>query len=123
MTVRYEPHRDPQEALRVRLRDLAGSRARYGYRRLTVLLRREAGRSMPSGIYQLYTEEGLIVRTRRRKERAQRQRVPAGVAARPGQKWSMDFVAQWLADGRWIRVLTVVDQFARECRPCLQRCR
>jgi putative transposase len=41
MTLRYEHHRDPQEALRIRLRELAGSRVRYGYRRLTVLLKRE----------------------------------------------------------------------------------
>jgi putative transposase len=40
-TLRYLHHRDPQEALRVRLRELAGSRVRYGYRRLTVLLKRE----------------------------------------------------------------------------------
>ena len=33
-TLRYEHHRDPQDALRVRLRELAGSRVRYGYRRL-----------------------------------------------------------------------------------------
>jgi putative transposase len=55
------------------------------------------------------------VRTRKRKERAQRQRVAQGSALRPDQKWSMDFVAQRLPDGRWIRVLTVVDQFTREC--------
>ena len=52
-------------------------------------------------IYRLYTEEGLVVRTRRRKERAQRQRVPLGLAVRPDQRWSMDFVAQRLADGRF----------------------
>jgi len=40
-TIRYEPHRDPHDALRVRLRELAGSRVRYGYRRVTVLLKRE----------------------------------------------------------------------------------
>jgi putative transposase len=114
-TLRYEHHRDPQEALRVRLRELAGSRVRYGYRRLTVLLRREGWQVNAKRIYRLYTEEGLIVRTKRRKERAQRQRVALGGAIRPNQKWSMDFVAQRLADGRWIRVLTVVDQFTREC--------
>jgi len=38
MTLRYEPHRDPQDALRARLRELTGIRVRYGYRRLTVLL-------------------------------------------------------------------------------------
>jgi putative transposase len=115
MTLRYEHHRDPQDALRVRLRELAGSRVRYGYRRLTVLLKREGWEVNAKRIYRIYTEEGLIVRTQKRKERAQRQRVPLGQAVRPNHKWSMDFVLQRLPDGRWIRVLTVVDQFTREC--------
>jgi putative transposase len=114
-TLRYEHHRDPQEALRVRLRELAGSRVRYGYRRLTVMLNREGWKVNAKRIYRLYTEEGLIVRTKRRKERAQRQRVANGPAVRRNQKWSMDLVAQRLSDGRWIRVLTVVDQYTREC--------
>ena len=101
--------------MRIRLRELAGSRVRYGYRRLTVLLKREGWEVSAKRIYRLYAEEGLIVRTRKRKERAQRQRVAQGSALRPDQKWSMDFVAQRLPDGRWIRVLTVVDQFTREC--------
>ena len=115
MTLRYQHHRDPQEGLRVRLRELAASRVRYGYRRLTVLLKREGWAVNAKRIYRLYSEEGLIVRTSKRKERAQRQRIPQGSATRRNQKWSMDFVAQRLADGRWIRVLTVVDQFTREC--------
>ncbi len=114
-TLRYEHHRDPQDALRVRLRELAGSRVRYGYRRLTVLLKREGWEVNAKRIYRIYTEEGLIVRTQKRKQRAQRQRVPLGQAVRPNHKWSMDFVAQRLPNGRWIRVLTVVDQFTREC--------
>ena len=40
-SLRYESHRDRQEALRMRLRELAASRVRFGYRRLTVLLKRE----------------------------------------------------------------------------------
>jgi len=115
MAIRYQHHRDPQDALRVRLRELAGSRVRYGYRRLTVLLRREGWSVNAKRIYRLYTEEGLIVRPQKRKQRAQRQRLPLGQAVRANQKWSMDFVAQRLPDGRWIRVLTVVDQFTREC--------
>ena len=99
----------------MRLRELAASRVRYGYRRLTVLLKREGWAVNAKRIYRLYSEEGLIVRTSKRKERAQRQRIPQGSAIRRNQKWSMDFVAQRLADGRWIRVLTVVDQFTREC--------
>jgi len=115
MTLRYEHHRDPQEALRVRLRELAGSRVRYGYRRLTVMLKREGWNVNAKRIYRLYIEEGLIVRTQTRKQRAQRQSVALGSAVRMNEKWSMDFVAQRLADGRWIRVLTVVDQYTREC--------
>ncbi len=114
-TLRYEHHRDPQDALRVRLRELAGSRVRYGYRRLTVLLKREGWEVNAKRIYRIYTEEGLMVRTQKRRERAQRQRVAQGAAIRPNQKWSMDFVLQRLPDGRWMRVLTVVDQFTREC--------
>jgi len=67
--------------------------------------------NVPTG----YSEEGLTVRTMKRRQRAQRQRVRQSSAVRPNQKWGMDFVAQRLADGRWIRVLTVVDQFTREC--------
>jgi putative transposase len=115
MTLRYEHYRDPQEALRVRLRELAGSRVRYGYRRLKVMLQREGWEVNAKRIYRLYTEEGLIVRTQKRKQRAQRQRIAQGPATRPNQHWSMDFVAQRLSDGRWIRVLTVVDQYTREC--------
>jgi putative transposase len=68
------------EALRVRLRELAGSRVRYGYRRLTILLQREGWEVNAKRIYRLYAEEGLMVRTRKRKERAQRQRLPQGQA-------------------------------------------
>jgi putative transposase len=115
MTLRYGQHRDAQEALRIRLRELAGTRVRYGYRCLTVLLKREGWEVNAKRIYRIYTEEGLIVRTKKRKECAQRQRVAQGSAIRRNRKWSMDFVAQRLPDGRWIRVLTVLDQYTREC--------
>ena len=68
----------------MRLRELAGSRVRYGYRRLTVMLKREGWEVNAKRIYRLYTEEGLIVRTQKRRERAQRQRIPSGQAIRAG---------------------------------------
>ena len=79
------------------------------------MLKREGCEVNAKRIYRLFTEEGLIVRTKRRKERAQRQRIAQGPASRPDERWSMDFVAQRLYDRRWIRVLTVVDQYTREC--------
>jgi putative transposase len=99
----------------MRLRELAASRVRFGYRRLTVILRREGWRVNPKRIYRLYTEDGLTVRTKVRKKLARRSRVPTPRATRPNQKWSMDFMSAKLLDGRWFRVLTVIDQFTREC--------
>jgi putative transposase len=115
-TMNYRSRRDPQHALRVRMRELAASRVRCGYRRLTVMLRREGWAVNAKRIYRLYTEDGLAVRTKvHKKIIARRSRVPALRATRPNEKWSMDFVAARLLDGRWFRVLTVVDQFTREC--------
>ncbi|MGB6235505.1 MAG: IS3 family transposase [Candidatus Acidiferrales bacterium] len=99
----------------MRLRELAGSRVRFGYRRLTVLLKREGWAVNAKRIYRLYTEEGLTVRTKYRKKAASHQRVPQGPATVPNQRWSMDFVSDRFVDGRWFRVLTVIDQFTREC--------
>jgi len=97
------------------MRELSASRVRFGYRRLTVMLRREGWKVNAKRIYRLYTEDGLAVRTKVRKKIARRSRVTAPRATRPNEKWSMDFVAARLLDGRWFRVLTVVDQFTREC--------
>jgi len=99
----------------MRLRELAASRVRFGYRRLTVILRREGRRVNPKRVYRLYTEDGLTVRTKVRKKLARRSRGLTPKATRPTQKWSMDFLSAKLLDGRWFRVLTVIDQFTREC--------
>ncbi len=92
-TMTYRSRRDPQDALRMRLHQLAASRVRFGYRRLTVMLRREGWMVNARRIYRLYTEDGLAVRTKVRKRIARRTRVPTLRATRPNQKWSMDFVA------------------------------
>ena len=112
---RYQSRRDSQADLRMRLRELAGSRVRYGYRRLTVLLRREGRPVNAKRVYRLYREEGLQVRTKPRAKRAAQIRVPLKGAVRPNQRWSMDFVSDRFSDGRWFRILTVVDQYTREC--------
>jgi putative transposase len=90
--MRYRARRDPQDALRRRLRELAAIRVRFGYRRLTVLLKREGWRVNAKRIYRLYLEEGLIVRTKPRKRLASQPRIVLPPATRPNQRWSMDFV-------------------------------
>ena len=112
---RYQSRRDPQTELRLRLRDLAGTRIRYGYRRLTVLLRREGWRVNTKRVYRLYREEALQVRTKKRVKSAAQVRITLPEATFANQRWSMDFVSERLADGRWFRILTIVDQYTREC--------
>jgi putative transposase len=111
---RYQSCRDPQMDLRMRLRELAATRVRYGYRRLTVLLRREGRQVNAKRVYRLYCEEGLQVRTKKRAKRAAHVRVPLPAASHRNQRWSMDFVSDRFANGLWFRVLTVIDQFTKE---------
>lgn len=99
----------------MRVREMAAARVRFGYRRLTVLLRREGWHVHAKRIYRLYTDEGLTVRTKHRTKAAGRARVPQAMATAPNERWSMDFMRERVADGRWFRILTVVDQFTREC--------
>lgn len=114
-TLRYRSRKGKQEPLRRRLRELAATHVRYGYRRLTVLLKREGWQVNAKRVYRLYDEENLKVRSVERKKIARRQRVPQAQAAGPNQCWSADFVSDKLSDGRTIRILTVIDQFTREC--------
>jgi putative transposase len=114
-TKRYVSRRDPQIALRRCLCELASVRVRFGYRRLTVLLRREGWKVNAKRIYRLYTQEGLAVRTKVRKKIARRRPVIVETATGPNQRWSMDFVAARLEDGKLFRILTVLDQHTREC--------
>jgi len=111
----YQPHRAEAVALRQRLRDLAQARPRFGYRRLYILLRREGWTINHKRVYRLYREEGLSMRTRRRKKRLSHLRVIGPVATRANERWSMDFVTDSLLDGRRFRALTVIDHYTREC--------
>jgi transposase InsO family protein len=68
----------------------------------------------PTGVSDL-SEEHLQVRTAKRTKLAPHLPVPPAGASRPHQRWSMDFVSERLWRGGWFRVLTVVDQYTREC--------
>ena len=114
-TCRYRHRRQDPAELVTRLRELASERPRFGYRRLHVLLRREGQTVGRKRVYRLYKAAGLTVRRRtRRKLRASRP-LPIIVLERPNQRWSMDFVHDYLADGRKLRTFNVVDAFTREC--------
>jgi putative transposase len=112
----YRPVRPGRDApLRARLRDLAGARPRFGYKRLHLLLCREGYRVNHKRVYRLYREERLLVRPRRGRKRAAVARVPLPAPTRPDERWGMDFIHDACADGRRFRCLTMVDEFTREC--------
>ena len=100
----------------MRIREIAQTRVRYGYRKIRVLLNREGWKVGKYLVERIYREEGLTLQQRRKRRRRvaehRRERFhPTG----PNQVWSMDFVADQLADGRRFRSLTVVDIYTREC--------
>ncbi len=112
---RYEGHKEQWIELRMRMREIAQRRVRYGYRMIRVLLNREGWKVGKDLVYRLYKEEGLGLRKRpagRRRAVVHRQERfrPTG----PNQVWAMDFVTDQLSDGRRFRSLTVVDIYTRE---------
>jgi putative transposase len=115
-TWRYQRTPDPtNQKLLERLKAHAADRPRFGYRRLHTLVDREGLRVNHKRVYGVYREAELQVRRRRRKRLTRGQRVPLPAPTRRGERWSMDFTVDTLADGRGFRTLNIVDDFTREC--------
>lgn len=115
-TMHYKHRRPSQNPLRARLRELAAARVSYGYLRLYVLLRREGWHVNHKRVYRLYREEGLALQRRRpKRRRSAMPRSPRRETTRANERWAMDFMQDVLADGRTVRVFTLVDAHTREC--------
>ena len=113
-TWQYASRRSADTGLRERLRELAATLPRFGYKRLCRRLRRQGVRVNHKKIYRLYREEGLLVRKRARKRLVRRAEKPAP-PARANERWSMDFTSDQLSDSRRFRTFNVVDDCTREC--------
>jgi putative transposase len=114
-TYRYASKRTGDEGLRAKLRDLASQRRRFGYRRLGLMLERQGIKLSPKKLYRLYKEERLTVRKRGGRKRALGTRAPMAIPQDRNLRWSLDFVMDTLVNGRRFRILTLVDDFTREC--------
>jgi putative transposase len=114
-TYRYASKRSGDEGLRKQLRDLAAQRRRFGYRRLGLMLKRQGIKLNRKKLYRLYKEERLTVRKRGGRKRALGTRAPMPIPQGRNLRWSLDFVADTLVTGRRFRILTLVDDFTREC--------
>ncbi|MEO1308298.1 MAG: IS3 family transposase [Pseudomonadota bacterium] len=111
----YRPLPKDDDAAIKRMKELASENRRYGYLRLHAMLRREGLVVNHKRTYRLYTEQGLQVRTKKRRKLPRRDRVAPQVPERPMQRWSLDFVSDQLADCRRFRVLNIVDDHSRFC--------
>jgi putative transposase len=115
-TWRYERKANATNiAVLARLQAHAALRARFGSRRLHILLEREGFVVNHKRVHRIYRAAGLQVRRRRRKRLTRVDRVPLPVPGQRLERWSMDFTVDTLADGRGFRTLNIVDDFTREC--------
>jgi putative transposase len=113
-TYHYRSRRAGQAQLADRIKEMAATRVRYGYRRLHVLLRREGWSVNAKRVYRVYRELGLQLRNKTPKRRVRAKlREDRAAATGANETWAMDFVHDQLATGRKLRVLTIVDTFSR----------
>ena len=113
-TYHYRSRRTGQAHLMERIKAIAATRVRYGYRRIQVLLRREGWAVNTKRVYRLYCEMGLQLRNKTPKRRVKAKlREGRQSATQANETWAMDFVHDQLATGRKLRVLTIVDTFSR----------
>ena len=118
---RYQSRREPRTALRLRIREIAQVRVRYGYRKIRVLLKREGWKMGKKLVYRCIKEEGLALRHKpRRNRRAALHRRERFRPTSANQVWSLDFVADQLTDGRRFRALTIMDVFTRESQEAVK---
>ena len=112
----YVPSNEPR--LVKRMIELATQYGRYGYRRITGMLRDEGFAVNHKRIERLWRREGLKVPKKQPKRRRLWLNDGSCVRLRPAYRdhvWSYDFVQARTRDGRAFRLLTLIDEYSREC--------
>jgi putative transposase len=113
-TYHYKFRRRGQADLEKRIKEIAETRMRYGYRRVHVVLLREGWMINIKRTYRLYSGLGLQLRNKTPKRRVRAKlRDDRCPVSQPNQTWAMDFVHDQLAMGKKIRVLAAVDIFSK----------
>ncbi len=110
--------RSDEAALTAAIVELATKYGRYGYRRITALLKRAGWRVNSKRVERIWRQEGLKVPSKQPK----RERLWLNDGScirlrpeRPNHVWAYDFVTDRTTEGRAFRMLTVVDEYTREC--------
>jgi putative transposase len=114
-TVRYKSKKLDDANVSEKIKKIAFERKRFGYRRIHVILKREGWKINHKRVFRLYKILGLKVLKRGGRKRALGMRAVTAKPSRMNQRWSLDFVSDAIADGRRIRMMTVVDEYTRVC--------
>ena len=112
----YKKRDRGDQLLRMRMKEIAAIRVRYGFERILIMLRREGFKDNHKRVYRVYREEGLNLRSKRpRRSRSGAHRLERVDAPAINRAWSMDFVQDALFNGSRFRILTVVDNYSKKC--------
>lgn len=109
---------DDEKALTARIVTLASKYGRYGYRRITALLRREGWLVNHKRVQRIWRKEGLRVPAKQPKRGRLWLNDGSCIRLRaeyPNHVWSYDFVAERTHDGRALKILSIVDEYTRDC--------
>jgi putative transposase len=101
-----------------RIIELATQYGRYGYRRITAMLRQEGWQVNHKRVERIWRSEGLKVPQKQPKRKRLWLNDGSCVRLRPEHKdhvWSYDFVMDRTSDGRAFRMLTILDEHTRKC--------
>ena len=118
----YKPHKRPdEEDLVAAIRELAVANPRFGYKRITTLLRREGRKVNIKRVHRLWRQEGLQVPKKSRKRPRWKKDHPwPDRGKHRNHVWTIDFLFDRTVDKKPIKVLSVLDEYTRECLalPC-----
>jgi putative transposase len=112
---------DTDQPLVARMHELARKHPRYGYRRIHAMLEHEGFKAGRDRVHRLWRRHGLRVPRKMHKRRrlgTAENGITRHAATRIDQVWTYDFVKDQTIDGRPLKILTVVDEYTRECLAC-----
>ena len=122
-TQRYHtPSSTYERRLTEEITDLATKYGRYGYRRITALLKEKGWKVNHKRVERIWSREGLKIPRRQPKRSRLWLNDGSCIRLRPEHKdhvWSYDFMMARTNDGRTFRILNIIDEYTRECLACL----